>query len=353
MPPPDPQQQQQDQPPESIVLGQFSGLKNTVSRERLRPDELERAINVDIDDTGQVRRRRGYAKILADPFHSLKTIAGKVFGVRAGTLGRLFDDYTFTDIAFVGASPVAYAEISGETYFCNQAASGIVAVNDTLRPWGKTDGQGLWLSQVQAETDTLGKVAGKLLGDPIRATCIEAYKGRIYLADGKTLWATELYQYDYINRTRGFMQFEHDITLLMAVDNGLFVGTTGGLYFLEGSFGQFKLANLGADAVLPGSGQYVPTEVVHPQARNAPVPTGVAAVFMTTGGIVAGFDNGTCYNLTSGVMVFPNAVSGASLFRQDSGANTYIAAVDSAGGPSANCRIGDYVDAEIVRAVDR
>jgi hypothetical protein len=138
-----------------------------------------------------------------------------------------------------------------------------------VRPWGKTSGQGLWLSPVIDDTPTLGQVSGQLLGDPIRASCIESYKGRIYLADGKTLWATELYRYHLVNRTRGFMQFEHDITLVMAVDDGMYVGTTGGLNFIKGAFGAFELSTINGDAVLPGSGQFVPTELVHPQARNA------------------------------------------------------------------------------------
>jgi hypothetical protein len=332
--------------PESIILGQFTGMKNTVSQERLAPTELERATNVDIDDAGQLRRRRGYDRVIAAPFHSLKSIGGKVFGVRSGMLGRVLTDYSFISIVAVGDAPVAYTEVNGEVYFCNTMASGVIGLTDVLSAWGQTDGQGLWLSAVTTPTETLGAVRGKLLGDPIKATEIEAYKGRIYLADGKTLWATELFQYHYIDRTRGFMQFEHDITLLMAVDNGIYVGTVGGLYFI-----QVKLSHIGSDAVLAGSGQYVPAELVHPQARNAPIPTGEAAVFMTNSGIVAGFDGGTCYNLTSGTMAFPAGVSAAALFRQDQGANSYIAAVDSAGGPSANARIGDYVDAEIRRAV--
>lgn len=338
-----------DELPESIILGSFSGMKNTVSQERLQATELERATNVDIDDSGQLRRRRGYVRKVAADCHSLKTIAGKTLMVRNGTLGRVFDDYSFTGIVGVGSVPVVYTEVDGEIYFCNAAASGVIKADDSLVPWGNTSGQRLWLSPVIAPTDTLGAVSGQLLGDPIRATCIEAYKGRIYLASGKTLWATELYRYHYVDRTKAFMQFEHDIMLLMAVSDGLYVGTTGGLYFIQGVLSSFKLTQINGDAVLPSSGQFVPSELVHPQARNAPVPTGLAAVFMTTGGIMAGFDGGTCFNLTVGVMVFPGGVSGASLFRQDQGANSYIAAVDSAGGPSANCRIGDYVDAEIVR----
>jgi hypothetical protein len=179
------------------------------------------------------------------------------------------------------------------------------------------------------------------------------YKGRIYLATGKTLWATELFRYHYVDRTKNFMQFEHEITLLTAVGDGIYVGTTGGLYFIQGIFGAFKLQQLTAGAVLAGSGVEVPCELAHPQARNQDMPTGLCAVMMSNDGVIAGFDGGTCYNLTSGRVAFPAGVSAAGLFRQDRGANSFVAAVDSAGGPSANARIGDYVDAQIVRAADR
>jgi hypothetical protein len=341
-----------DPPPESVILGAFKGMKNTVSRERLGQDELERAINVDLDDAGQLRRRRGYVRKQTGSWHSVRTFTLKVLGVRDGTLGVIRDDYSFLSLGvFVGPQRLTHTEVNGDIYFCNDAASGVVKVDDTTGPWGTTNGQGLWLSPVIDETPTLGPVAGQLIGDPIRASCIEAYKGRIYLADGKTLWVTELYRYHLVNRTRGFMQFEADITLVMAVDDGLYVGTTAGLYFLKGVFGAFQLSIINSDLVIPGSGQVVPTELVHPQARNGPVPAGSAAVFMTSGGVIAGFDGGNCYNLTIDAMVFPGGLSAAALFRQDSGANHYIAAIDSAGGPSANARIGDYCEAEIVRRI--
>jgi hypothetical protein len=337
--------------PESIIIGQFTGMKNTVSQERLGPSELERAINIDIDDAGQARRRRGYTRVIAGSFHSVRSIAAKVLAVRDGTLGLVRDDYSFTDIMFVGNAPLVYTEVNGEVYFCSAIVQAVISVTDVARAWGQTAGQGQWLSPVLSPTETLGPVAGKLLGDPIRATCLETYKGRIYMAAGKTLWATELFNYHLVDRTKNFMQFEHEIVLVMSVDDGLYVGTTGGLYFLQGTLGQFKLTQVNSDAVLPGSGQRIPTELVHPQARNQPIPSGEAAVFMTSSGVMAGFDNGTCYNLTSGTMIFPQGVNAASLFRQDQGANSYIAAVDSAGGPASSARIGDYVDAEIVRPI--
>lgn len=340
-PPPD--------PPESIVLGAFTGVKNTVSSERLGPNDLERAINVDLDDSGQARRRRGYRSLLASAHHSLRTVGDRTFVVREGILGRLREDYSFTSIIAVGIAPVAYIEVNGEVYFSNSEASGVIDDGDTVLPWGKTDGQNRWVSPVFSPTDTLGAVGGRLLGDPVRATCLESFKGRIYLGAGKTLWATELYNYHFVDKTKNYMQFEHQITMLGAVDNGIYVGTTDGLYFIQGILGQFKLSQINGDPVLPGSSQVVPSELVHPQARNQPMPSSTAVVFMSRGGVMAGFDNGTCYNLTSGTIEFPRGVNAASLFRQDSGASTYIAAIDAGGAPSANARIGDYVDAEIVR----
>lgn len=345
--PPDP-----NAPPESVILGAFKGLKNTISRERLGPEDLERAVNVDIDDVGQLRRRRGRVRKQTGNWHSIRTFTLKVLGVKDGVLGIINPNYSFVSLGvFVGSIGLAYTEVNGDIYFCNEAASGVVKADDTVGPWGKTGGQGLWLSPVIDDTTTLGQVAGELVGDPVKAQCIEGYKGRIYLADGKTLWATELYRYHLINRTRGFMQFEADITLVMAVDDGMYVGTTAGLYFIKGTFGAFELSVINADAVLPGSGQVVPIELVHPQARNGPVPAGSSVVFMTSGGIVAGFDGGTCYNLTIDAVVFPGGISAAALFRQDSGANHYVAAIDSAGGPASNARIGDYCEAEIVRRI--
>jgi hypothetical protein len=347
--------QQDPNIPDSIVLGAFGGIKNTVAPERLGPADLERALNIDIDDAGQVRRRRGYALALAGVWHSIKgPLAGKVYGVKDGVLGIIRPGPTFYTLGVtIGSAPVCYDEVNDEVYFSSLDASGVIGLAETVSEWGHTDGQGTWLSPVYTPTDTLGEVGGTLLGDPPKATQIAAYKGRIYLAQGKTLWATELYRYHYIDRTRNFMQFEHEITLLMAMGDGLYVGTVGGLYFIQGVLGSFRLQQIVPSAVLPGSGVFVPTDLVHPQAQNQAVPTGVAMLAMTSDGIVAGFDGGNCYNLTQAKIAFPAGISAAGLYRQDQGVNSYVAAVDSAGAPTANARIGDYVDAEIVRAADQ
>lgn len=340
--------------PQPVILNSFKGLKNTVNPERLTAAELEIAKNIDIDEAGQIRRRRGYTLKIAGKCHSTRTLAGKTYMVKDGILGIVRPDYSFTSLYGVGDVPVCYTEVNGDVYFSG-AVSGVITSEEEYIPWGHTDGQGTWYSPVYTPTDTLGEVGGSLLGDPPKATQLDNYKGRIYLANGKLLWATELWRYHYVDRTRNFMQFEEDITMIAAMTDGLFVGTKGGVYFLQGIFGAFKVNQMSPYGVLPGSLVRVQSALVHPQIRQTPVAESQSAIFMTTAGVMGGFDGGECYNLSQGYgeewnrVIFPDAQQAAALYRQDSGDNSYVAVLDSEGGPSANARIGDFVDAEIIR----
>lgn len=338
------------QPPESIVLGNFSGVKNTASPERLREGELEAAVNIDLDDVGQARRRRGYVKRDSGNWHSVETIAGRTFGVRNGELGTVGTDYSFYPLVTVGPDRLAYTAVGDDVYFGSATVSGKI-VGGVAMDWGAEVSPGQWISPVMRPTETLGAVAGRLLGAVPMATTLDQYKGRIYLGHEKLLWATELYLYDFVDKTKGFIPFEHDITMIRAVGDGLYVGTTAQLFFLQGTYSDGLKRSIVVDApVIPGSAVWAPTADVHPQAKNGPVPEGTVPMFMTGDGICVGLNGGQVYNLTRGRVVFPAAVGAAALYRADQGANAYVAVADSAGGPSANARIGDYVDAEIIRA---
>lgn len=339
-----------EQPPESIILGAFRGVRNTVGRERLAPEELEAAVNVDIDDAGQARRRRGYDLKLAGNFHSLRAIGGRVLGVKDGVLGQVNTDYSFTSLGVtVGNDPLSYTQVDATTYFSSIDASGKI-VGDTVSDWGAADDAGEWLSPVNTPTDTLGEIFGYQITAPPYAQEIEAYSGRIYLLAGKYLWATELFLYDYISKTKNFMQFEAEGTLLAAVNDGLYVGTTNAVYFLKGTLSDgFRVDQVLDVGAVRGSMVRVPAKDVHPAGQQGPMAESLAVVFMTASGICAGFDGGQVFNLTRDRVAFPSAQSAAALYREDSGVSSYVAVTDSGGGQAANARIGDFVDAEIVR----
>jgi hypothetical protein len=177
------------------------------------------------------------------------------------------------------------------------------------------------------------------------ATALTHYNGRIYLADGPTLWATELYVYDYIDKTRTYVQFESDITALGEVSDGMYVGTTDAVYYLSGTFGQLNRTKVLDAGVLPGSMIPVAAELIRPddsQSRKA-------VVFMSETGFCMGLDSGIVRNTTETRMVFPVAQDVAAMYRKQDGVNQYVAVTNSGGTPTSTARVGDYVDAEIKR----
>lgn len=337
-------------PPTSIILSSFAGIRNTVSEERLKIDELAAAVNVDIDDAGQLRRRRGRVQVSSEPHHSLWAFPWMTVVVRSGVLGRLFPDYSFNPIVQVGPELLSYTSVGNMIYYSSAVTNGKISADGIPLTWGEP-GAGVWISPVVRPTETLGAIRGKQLTAPPNATIIEAYKGRIYMGNGPVVWATERWNYDKVDRVKNFLPFEADTTMIAAVDDGLYVGTTNELLFLQGTLEDgFKLTHIIQAGVVPGSYVVAPYSKTIPQARSGPVPEGSGPLFMTAAGIIVGMNSGNAFNLTQERMVFPEAVSAAALYREDQGANSYVAVANSAGGPAANARIGDYVDAEIVRA---
>jgi len=336
-------------PPESIVLGQFAGLKNVVTPERLTAAELQRARNVDLDDAGQVRRRRGFTRVAEGSFHSLYTSpAGKVFGVEDGSLCWIKPDYTTVTLGYGGVDPISYHDLDGVTYFTSPDVSGKIAADMTLLPWGQTGGDGTWLSPVVNPTSTLSQIRGKLLGKPPLASYLTYMNGRFYMAADNLIWATELYLYDYVDKTRNFVQFESKITGISNGTDGIYVGTESAVWFLSGPFGQLKRDLVVSSGCIAGSMMGVPADLLGAAGQQAQQHQN-ATLFMTEQGLIAGFDGGVCVNMTKNDMLFPTAQSVAPMFRKQDGINQYVAVMDSGGSPTVGARIGDYIDAEIRR----
>jgi hypothetical protein len=347
-------------PNPDVTFGKFTGLKNTVTAERLANDELASAVNVEVDDQGQIRRRRGYAKKLSGEFHSLFSAAdGTVYGVMNGNLVIINPGYT-TQVLKVGISsdptagetPLSWVQVGDVLYYSSPQDSGKI-VNGAVMPWGTLNGAGYWLSPVVNPTPTLAPIKGKLLRNPPHATCMTYWNGRIYMGAGTTLWATELYLYDYVDATRSFFQFEGEITMLGTVTDGIYVGTDQGLWFLTGStLSELKRVPVMDSAVIPGSMVDIPAELANPpqMGLNMDTEVKISLAFLTTNGFCVAQDGGQAYNLTENKFIFPDAARASALWRRQDGINQYVAVTDSEGDPASSARIGDYLDATIIRA---
>jgi hypothetical protein len=329
----------------NLVYSAFAGLRNTVAPERLSPQELAAAVNVDLDDAGQIRRRRGYTRVAEGNYHSLHQNGDAVYVVRNGDLCALYPDFSYTVLRTgCGAAPLAYVDIGTDTYFASSVVSGVTD-GLTTQLWGDFVTPGKWESPVVNPTANLPEVGGVLVGAPPLATSLAYYNGRVYLANGPVLWATELYRYHVVDKTRNYLYFEQPITALAAVTDGLFVGTEGATYFIEGEFRTMRRREALRQGVIPGSLVRVDPTILPDPMRNSRQ----AVMFMTTAGLCAGVDSGVCYNLTADKFDFPTATTAAAMFREQDGMKQYIGVLDSAGTPVNNSRFGDYMDAEIRR----
>ena len=340
---------------DGVKLTKFAGLKNVVASERLGPDELELAINVDLDDVGQLSRRQGQTLLLAGATTSLyQSQAGKIFCVREGVLGQFLPNATFNAIETGYDNAVlCYAQVGDDIYFSggSSGVSGILSESQlTVSSWGPAND--FWLSPVVNPTSTLPSIRGRLLGKPPAATVLCYFNGRIYLAQNNLVWYTELYSYSLVDRTKNFYQFEAPVTMLGAVTDGIYVGTTEGVWFLAPTGQGMKRTRVLDSGVIPGTMAMIPGELANPSqvGLDEETPVKVSIAFMTKTGYCGGQDGGNCYNYTEEKFIFPAMLYGAGLFRRQSGINQYVVSANSAGDPVQDARIGDYVDATIRRA---
>jgi hypothetical protein len=340
------------------ILSSWDGLKNTMQPERLGDKDLVRARNVVLDDSGQPSRRRGYTLKLPGNIHSLFTsYQGVVLGVVNSELSVINPDYSYQPLTFIGTDPasgmppLAYAQVGDQVYYVGTVDRGVVNISGrSWSPWG--DPTDLWLSPVVNPTETLLPIAGRLLKQPPNATCMTYFNGRLYLGQGPTLWATDLYLYNFVDATSGYKLFEADITMLGTVADGVYVGTKEALWFLTGpTFAEMKRQRVMDSGVIPGSMVDIPAELGNPPQVpiSATTPVDVSIMFMTTKGVCIASASGRTINMTEPKYIFPDSMSAAALYRRQDGVNQYITTLQSGGSPTQSAAIGDYLDVTIIR----
>lgn len=128
-----------------VVLTSFAGIRNTLPPERLHvlPDrdngstDLVDAVNVDLDNSGQVGRRAGTTLVRAGAAHSIWSQGDMCVFVSGTSLMRLYPDYSSEVLAvgLVSGARVNYVEVNGRLYWSSATQSGVVA-DGRGRSWG-------------------------------------------------------------------------------------------------------------------------------------------------------------------------------------------------------------------------
>lgn len=158
------------------------------------------------------------------------------------------------------------------------------------------------------------------------------FGGRLYSAFGKQLWFSDPYMPALCTPTRGYVQFNEDISIVEVNDAGMYLSAEA-TYWLVGD-----ILTTEAKIVSPARGVFG-TGGRHRALQQC--------FWMSDRGFVVADNAGTVSLLQEESVAVSPAASGAALFRDADGQRQLIAALANAPGTSTAAR--SYMDAEIVR----
>ena len=119
----------------TIEFSGHAGVRNDLSLERFKQDDLSAGVNVDIAKDGKIFRRNGTTEILAGVMHSLYSDGNTTLVVDGGNLTQLDAAFGKTVLAPVVGTKLDYVTVNNDVFWSDEYVSGIVAQGANRR-WG-------------------------------------------------------------------------------------------------------------------------------------------------------------------------------------------------------------------------
>jgi hypothetical protein len=292
----------------------FLGIDNVTPRDRAKEkkyrddpgDYVYSATNVDIDDSKKIKRRGGYEKVVSATSSHSGWSNGKIgFFVDDGTLYMLNEDLSVTTMLanLSRGLRMSYVEVEANdrVYFTNSQVIGYV--------------ENAVCYSLPVPTQDLKSVLppGKF---------IEYYAARLWVAQGRYLYFSDPLWTDAIDYRRNFIAFEEELTLLRAVDDGLYVGA-GKTYFLHGATPK----EMQRKDIFPYDA--IPYTDIVTSKENIGEKGGVGKVVIWTShkGICFGGSSGDAINVTEKRYTMMQAREGCATYIADPGHHRYVSVI--------------------------
>ncbi len=289
----------------TIEIGTVSGINNVADASRLEAHQLLYAYNIDISDKGKPFRRGGVTLATAGAAHSMWGDNKMCFYVQSASLYRLLPDYTSTLLrSSVSDYHMSFAEVNDKYYYSNISVIGYIH---------------------NGSNNVFTDPTGDYKYAPLPGQHIEYYNGRLYIARNETIWYTDANYFNQVDRRYNFMQFENEITMMQAVDDGIWV-TVGDInnqttYFIQGATREeMTLKRFAGYGCIEGSD----VKVLDGQKVGEGL-SGTVIIWTSDKGICIGGNSGRFVNITDSKYNVPNRRFGAGLFRDEDGLAQYIA----------------------------
>ena len=289
------------------AVDKFSGINNVDAATRLSPAvvnqayvyPLQEATNVLIDNTFQISSRLGYESVLAGTdIHSLWSDGKACFFCDDGTLKEMDTIYGLKTLkaGLMAGARISYAPCNDRYYFTNKYDIGYIKDNASYE-----------LSDPSREFK-MPLPAGQL---------IEYFLGVLYVARDNILYIADPLC-DYYDTRTGYRIFNKDITMLRAVDGGLYVSDDR-VWFVKGRANE----DFERDEVY-SSPAIIHTDVSVSGKFIDDTMVGKVAIWTGENGICLGDANGTVLNLTDFRFTFAARGQGTGFIREVDNIRHYI-----------------------------
>lgn len=294
-----------------------TGVNDKIDPARLRYDketgisELATAVDVDITDSGLIAFRLGQDPVSDIPSHSLFSDGGDAFVAQDRTadtaLYRIGTDFSLSGVrsGLTKGEKIGFCQVGAKTFYSNGIQNGVVE-EGISSPWPTS-------AHVGPETT-------RQFSDAPLGKHLAYFMGRMWIAEGNILWASEPYALGKFNKAKCFFQFGTDIRLLKAVARGLWISTADetGFILLGESFDGLSFISV---SNTPAHEDSVNVRLVDLSRTVFEIP-GLSAVWSSDEGLCLGTPDGRLINATEAKLIYPTGSVGATVVHEDNAINS-------------------------------
>lgn len=285
-----------------------TGLNTVTDPTRINYDtetgisDLGVAINVTVDQTGWIGRREGFTTVSLGDIHSLYSNGNLCVFVENSAIYQLLPNYSAEHIVdLTSNNKTAFAQVNADLYYTNGVDFGIVKSNGIYEPW--------------TAQSYVGPESNRVFDGPRAGAHLAFFAGRMFVADGNTLWWSEPYALSMFDRTRNLVWFPTRIQMVKAVATGLFVSDEERTYFLSGTIPKDFVQKVVAPyPAIEWSEAIDYVETWEIGLDN--LEPGLCALWASLEGACLGASNGIFINLNKKKVIYPEVGTfGASLVK--------------------------------------
>ena len=303
----------------SIFSGS-NGLNTKIDPARIRFDsktgisDLSACVNIDIDDTGRISRRKGStATSRTESWKNMFGCGSYGLGTKGNALCVIESDMGYTAIRNVTQNArMSYVRDTDGAqdviYYANGHEQGKI-LNKISYSW--------------IADRYVGPTSRKEIYDPPLGHLLEIRNLRMFIAEDNILWYSEPNALSQFRLAANYFGFPSRLKMIVALDAGLLVSDSNSLYFLQGEIvpsmqempKQLKLADYPA---------VKNTAVMVPSSRFREGVPGIGVMFASTAGICFISSVGELVNISERKVDAPSGISGGGLYRD----GHYICTID-------------------------